>query len=263
MKRAISQRGPSAQPMSRPVGIDEHVGVVGPVEIVINNPAKAEREAGPWPTLNRVEQVDGTVADRIEVSLYTRLTYPSPLLATNERICHTPCMKTAVKNPKTSVNISLPTNQRQFVEHKVSTGGYSTVSEYFRELVRQDEQREAEARLESLLLQVVLPIVFVRNFVVLKENQTVAQVLKCQAYLSWIFLFLSLSCGMIFYWASAKFVKLVCGGKEVSFFWNKVRHKEKFRSEKWFENWRDVSIVGAVSFFILGLIFSLWFFGSL
>jgi len=36
-------------------------------------------------------------------------------------------MKTAVKNPKTSVNISLPTNQRQFVEHKVSTGGYSTV----------------------------------------------------------------------------------------------------------------------------------------
>jgi antitoxin ParD1/3/4 len=62
-------------------------------------------------------------------------------------------MRTAVKNPKTSVNISLPTNQRRFVEHKVSTGGYSTVSEYFRELVRQDEQREAEARLESLLLQ--------------------------------------------------------------------------------------------------------------
>ncbi|HLF82584.1 MAG TPA: type II toxin-antitoxin system ParD family antitoxin [Blastocatellia bacterium] len=53
----------------------------------------------------------------------------------------------------TSVNISLPTNQRQFVEKKVSKGGYSTVSEYFRELIRQDEQREAEARLESLLLQ--------------------------------------------------------------------------------------------------------------
>lgn len=62
-------------------------------------------------------------------------------------------MKTAVKTPKTSVNISLPTNQRQFVERKVANGGYSTVSEYFRELVRQDEQRETEARLESLLLQ--------------------------------------------------------------------------------------------------------------
>jgi antitoxin ParD1/3/4 len=62
-------------------------------------------------------------------------------------------MKTLTKNPMTSVNISLPTNQRQFVEKKISKGGYSTVSEYFRELIRQDEQREAEARLESLLLQ--------------------------------------------------------------------------------------------------------------
>ena len=53
----------------------------------------------------------------------------------------------------TSVNISLPTTQRQYVERKVSKGGYSTVSEYFRELLRQDEQREAEARLDSLLLQ--------------------------------------------------------------------------------------------------------------
>lgn len=62
-------------------------------------------------------------------------------------------MKTFGRNHMTSVNISLPTNQRHFVEQKVSKGGYSTVSEYFRELVRQDEQREAEARLESLLLQ--------------------------------------------------------------------------------------------------------------
>ena len=62
-------------------------------------------------------------------------------------------MKTLTKTPMTSVNISLPSNQRQFVERKVSRGGYSTISEYFRELIRQDEQREAEARLESLLLQ--------------------------------------------------------------------------------------------------------------
>jgi len=62
-------------------------------------------------------------------------------------------MKTLTKNPMTSVNISLPTNQRQFVQKKVSKGGYSTVSEYFRELIRQDEQREAEARLESMLIQ--------------------------------------------------------------------------------------------------------------
>ncbi len=53
----------------------------------------------------------------------------------------------------TSVNISLPTKQRHFIERKVANGRYSTLSEYFRELVRQDEQREAEARLESLLMQ--------------------------------------------------------------------------------------------------------------
>lgn len=75
-------------------------------------------------------------------------------LAETGRICHaTKAMKTLSKNSMTSVNISLPTNQRQFVEQKVSKGGYSTVSEYVRELIRQDEQREAEARLESMLLQ--------------------------------------------------------------------------------------------------------------
>src|SRR5438067_932672 len=74
-------------------------------------------------------------------------------LATTGRICHNDSVKSLTKNTMTSVNISLPTNQRQFVKRKVSKGGYSTVSEYFRELIRQDEQREAEARLESLLLQ--------------------------------------------------------------------------------------------------------------
>jgi len=74
-------------------------------------------------------------------------------LATNGRICHNGFVKSLTKTSMTSVNISLPTNQRQFVKQKVSKGGYSTVSEYFRELIRKDEQREAEVRLESLLLQ--------------------------------------------------------------------------------------------------------------
>jgi hypothetical protein len=52
-------------------------------------------------------------------------------------------MRSAIKNPMTSVNISLLANQRRYVERKVSRGGYSTVSEYFRELLRQDEQRPA------------------------------------------------------------------------------------------------------------------------
>lgn len=52
-----------------------------------------------------------------------------------------------------SMNISLPDSMRTYVEEQVASGGYSTVSEYFRELVRQDQKRKATERLETLLLE--------------------------------------------------------------------------------------------------------------
>lgn len=52
-----------------------------------------------------------------------------------------------------SMNISLPDSMRTYVEEQVTSGGYSTVSEYFRELVRQDQKRKATERLETLLLE--------------------------------------------------------------------------------------------------------------
>ncbi|OUL24259.1 transcriptional regulator [Nostoc sp. T09] len=52
-----------------------------------------------------------------------------------------------------SINISLPESMRAYVEEKVATGGYSSVSEYFRELVRQDQKRQAAERLETMLLE--------------------------------------------------------------------------------------------------------------
>jgi antitoxin ParD1/3/4 len=52
-----------------------------------------------------------------------------------------------------TINISLPDPLRAFVEEQVAVGGYSTVSEYFRELVRADQKRKAAERLESLLLE--------------------------------------------------------------------------------------------------------------
>jgi antitoxin ParD1/3/4 len=52
-----------------------------------------------------------------------------------------------------SMNISLPDSMRAYVEEQVTSGGYSTVSEYFRELVRQDQKRKAQERLETLLLE--------------------------------------------------------------------------------------------------------------
>lgn len=53
----------------------------------------------------------------------------------------------------TSINISLPDSMRAYVEEQVNSGGYSTLSEYFRELIRQDQKRKAKERLETLLLE--------------------------------------------------------------------------------------------------------------
>ena len=52
-----------------------------------------------------------------------------------------------------SMNISLPDSMRAYIEEQVASGGYSTVSEYFRELVRNDQKYKAQERLEVLLLE--------------------------------------------------------------------------------------------------------------
>ncbi|MEO1185440.1 MAG: type II toxin-antitoxin system ParD family antitoxin [Cyanobacteria bacterium J06636_27] len=52
-----------------------------------------------------------------------------------------------------SINISLPDTMRDYIEKQVVDGGYSTISEYFRELVRQDQKRRDKEYLETLLLE--------------------------------------------------------------------------------------------------------------
>jgi antitoxin ParD1/3/4 len=52
-----------------------------------------------------------------------------------------------------TMNISLPDPLKQFVDQQIAAGRYSSVSEYMRELIREDEKRKAEERLESLLLE--------------------------------------------------------------------------------------------------------------
>lgn len=52
----------------------------------------------------------------------------------------------------TSMNISLPANLREFVEEKVTRDRYSSASEYVRELIREDLNREARERIDQLLL---------------------------------------------------------------------------------------------------------------
>jgi len=52
-----------------------------------------------------------------------------------------------------TMNISLPEPLKEFVDHQIAEGRYSSVSEYIRELIRDDEKRKAESRLEALLLE--------------------------------------------------------------------------------------------------------------
>jgi len=52
-----------------------------------------------------------------------------------------------------SMNISLPEPLKEFVDRQISAGRYSSASEYVRELIRADEKRKAEERLEALLLE--------------------------------------------------------------------------------------------------------------
>lgn len=52
-----------------------------------------------------------------------------------------------------SMNISLPEPLKQFVDGQVSSGRYSSASEYVRELIRADEKRKAEQQLEAKLLE--------------------------------------------------------------------------------------------------------------
>ncbi|MGK7892785.1 MAG: type II toxin-antitoxin system ParD family antitoxin [Xenococcus sp. (in: cyanobacteria)] len=52
-----------------------------------------------------------------------------------------------------SINISLPEEMRIYVEEQVTSGSYSTTSEYICQLIRQDRQRKAEKHLEQLLVE--------------------------------------------------------------------------------------------------------------
>lgn len=53
----------------------------------------------------------------------------------------------------TTMNISLPDTMREYIEERIAKDGYGTVSEYFRDLIRADQKRKAEEKLEAMLLE--------------------------------------------------------------------------------------------------------------
>lgn len=52
-----------------------------------------------------------------------------------------------------TMNVALPESMKSFVQDRVTEGGYSSVSEYIRELIRADQKRKAEERIDALLLE--------------------------------------------------------------------------------------------------------------
>lgn len=52
----------------------------------------------------------------------------------------------------TTMNISLPDSMRSFIDERLAGDGYGTASEYVRDLIRDDQKRREEQKLERLLL---------------------------------------------------------------------------------------------------------------
>ncbi len=53
----------------------------------------------------------------------------------------------------TTLNVSLPKSMKTFVEAQLKQGGYSTASEYVRELIREAQKQADRQRLERMLLE--------------------------------------------------------------------------------------------------------------
>jgi antitoxin ParD1/3/4 len=53
----------------------------------------------------------------------------------------------------TTLNISLPENLKAFAEEQADIGGYTSVSEYLRELLRADQRQKAALKLDAIILE--------------------------------------------------------------------------------------------------------------
>lgn len=56
---------------------------------------------------------------------------------------------------RASTNVSLPPSLREWVDSQVETGGYGTASEFIRDILRQARARQAQTRIDSMLMEAV------------------------------------------------------------------------------------------------------------
>jgi hypothetical protein len=97
----------------------------------------------------------------------------------------------------------------------------------------------------------VVPIFFLRDILRIPKDQALADVLNCKVYGSWISLALAIVLGFVFYYCSAKWVRLAWG-KEAGLFGIKT-------NEGVVETWLEVSFWGTVIAFLLGISLILWY----
>ena len=54
-----------------------------------------------------------------------------------------------------TMNIALPSQMKDFVQTQVEGGGFSSVSEYVRQLIRADQERKAHEKTDRKLLEAI------------------------------------------------------------------------------------------------------------
>jgi antitoxin ParD1/3/4 len=96
---------------------------------------------------------EGEVSALVVLRKERRLQHTPGLMAVIDIICHSTYAHFHEEAAMQSMNISLPEPLKEFVDAQIASGRYSTASEYIRELIRDDEKRKAEERLEALLLE--------------------------------------------------------------------------------------------------------------
>jgi antitoxin ParD1/3/4 len=67
--------------------------------------------------------------------------------------CHSIDILAQEEHRMASLNISLPEPLREWIDAQITGGRYGNASEYLRDLIRRDQERQAQERLEGLLLE--------------------------------------------------------------------------------------------------------------
>jgi antitoxin ParD1/3/4 len=86
-----------------------------------------------------------------ESNLNQNVSYAVSRLVTFLSPCYSRLM--APEADLTSIHVSLPRAQREFVEAEAARAGCTTTSEYFRRLIAEAQNRASQEKLERLLLE--------------------------------------------------------------------------------------------------------------